>query len=218
VPAEPLRVAVVSQHELTGAGLAHLIGHDADRAVVMSSLNASSTALPDVIVYALSGAEGDLEELRHLVSCGCPVIVLQSSTRPHTTETVLALGATQVVAMDVAGTDLIEIVERAAAGQRVSRASDRRATRDRARGPSGLTEREVAVLELIATGLSNDEIATTLFITINTVKSYVRTAYKRIGVDTRSQAVIWALENGLGPVAVSRAHGSRWPAVAGPAA
>ena len=68
-----------------------------------------------------------------------------------------------------------------------------------ARLATGLTEREVAVLELIAAGLSNEQIASELFVSINTIKTYVRTAYRRIGADSRSQAVIWAMRQGLGP-------------------
>ena len=165
-----------------------------------SSRSIGPQTLPDVIVYDLAGAENDLEELRHLVSSGCPVVVLRLSdaTRPHG-DGAGPRGHPRR-RMDVAGAELIEVVERAAAGQRSLvrlRPELRHGTRARLR--SGLTERELAVLELIAAGLSNDEIAATLFITINTVKSYVRTAYKRIGAETRSQAVIWALENGLGP-------------------
>ena len=57
------------------------------------------------------------------------------------------------------------------------------------------------MLELIAAGLSNEQIAAELFVSINTVKTYVRTAYRRIGADSRSQAVIWAMRHGLGPQA-----------------
>jgi DNA-binding NarL/FixJ family response regulator len=193
----PLRVAVVSRHELTRAGLTHLIGRDG-RAVV-DHPRSGSWGVPDVIVYDLAGAENGLDELRLVVSSGRPVVVLQGPWRRDPTEAVLAAGATHVVDLDVDGSELVDVLERAAAGQRTTSHSVRTAARDLARVRSGLTERETAVLELIAAGLSNDEIAATLFITINTVKSYVRTAYKRIGAETRSQAVIWAIENGLGP-------------------
>ena len=94
---------------------------------------------------------------------------------------------------------LLERVEHAAAGRRIAPAAVRRHSRDAARLATGLTEREVAVLELIAAGLSNDQIAAELFVSINTVKTYVRTAYRRIGAKSRSQAVIWAMQHGLGP-------------------
>lgn len=57
----------------------------------------------------------------------------------------------------------------------------------------GLSPREAQILSLIAEGLSNEEISKTLFLGINSIKSYIRTGYRKIGVQTRAQAVIWAL-------------------------
>jgi NarL family two-component system response regulator LiaR len=53
----------------------------------------------------------------------------------------------------------------------------------------GLSPREVDVLHLIACGLSNQEIADSLYLSINSVKTYIRTAYRKIDVTRRSQAV-----------------------------
>lgn len=61
----------------------------------------------------------------------------------------------------------------------------------------GLSARERQVLALIATGASNEDIAATLFLGINTVKTYIRTAYRKMGVSTRAQAVLWGVENGF---------------------
>ncbi|GEM_PF-4045693 len=70
------------------------------------------------------------------------------------------------------------------------------------RGPVGdghdgeqLTPRERQMLRLIASGLTNKEIAESLYLSDNSVKSYVRNAYRKIGVNTRSRAVIWWYEN-----------------------
>ena len=57
----------------------------------------------------------------------------------------------------------------------------------------GLTPREVEVLDLIAHGLSNQEIVNELSLSINSVKSYIRSAYRKIGVDSRTQAVLWTM-------------------------
>ncbi len=65
--------------------------------------------------------------------------------------------------------------------------------------PRGLTERELDVLELVTEGCSNDEIAKRLFLSVNSVKSYIRTGYRKIGATRRSQAVLWGVENGIGP-------------------
>jgi len=60
-----------------------------------------------------------------------------------------------------------------------------------------LSMREAEVLALISAGLSNAEIAARLFISINSVKTYIRAAYRKIGVVRRSQAVIWAMQHGV---------------------
>lgn len=72
------------------------------------------------------------------------------------------------------------------------RAADHRSTT-----PGNLSVRERQVVTLIAHGLSNQEIAEELFLSINSVKTYVRSAYRRIGVTRRSQAVVWGLTHGL---------------------
>jgi DNA-binding NarL/FixJ family response regulator len=62
-----------------------------------------------------------------------------------------------------------------------------------------LSARERQVLVLVASGLSNREIATQCFLSINSVKTYIRSTYRKIGASTRTQAVLWALEHGLRP-------------------
>jgi two-component system, NarL family, response regulator LiaR len=61
-----------------------------------------------------------------------------------------------------------------------------------------LSPREAAALDLIASGLSNDEIARELIVSINSVKTYIRSLYRKIGVSSRTQAVLWAVEHGVG--------------------
>lgn len=61
-----------------------------------------------------------------------------------------------------------------------------------------LTPRESAVIELVCRGLTNDEISRELYVSMNTVKTYTRAAYRKMGVDTRARAVIWGLQHGYG--------------------
>ncbi|MDE0778884.1 MAG: LuxR C-terminal-related transcriptional regulator [Nocardioides sp.] len=61
----------------------------------------------------------------------------------------------------------------------------------------GLSPRELEVLQMIGHGLSNVEICLRLHLSMNTIKTHIRTAYRRIGVNTRAKAVIWAYRNGL---------------------
>jgi DNA-binding CsgD family transcriptional regulator len=63
----------------------------------------------------------------------------------------------------------------------------------------GLTARESEVLALITQGLSNQEIAERTYLSINSVKTYIRTGYRKIGVGRRSQAVAWGMRHGFEP-------------------
>ena len=60
-----------------------------------------------------------------------------------------------------------------------------------------LTRRERVVLAELAEDVTLEEIATRLFVTRNTVKSQVRSVYRKIGVSTRSEAVAWAVAQGI---------------------
>lgn len=67
-----------------------------------------------------------------------------------------------------------------------------------------LTARERETLARIATGMSNAAIAQEMGISPNSVKSYIRSAYRKTGVRSRSQAVLWAVSHGLAAEAVER--------------
>lgn len=67
---------------------------------------------------------------------------------------------------------------------------------------AGLSCRESEVLAMIVQGLSNEEIAERTFLSINTVKSYIRSTYRKVGVETRSRAVLWGVDNGFWPEAL----------------
>src|SRR6202012_3888424 len=63
----------------------------------------------------------------------------------------------------------------------------------------GITDRESEVLALITQGKSNAEIAGLTYLSPNTVKSYIRNVYRKIGVTTRTQAVLWGVAHGFTP-------------------
>ena len=68
---------------------------------------------------------------------------------------------------------------------------------------AGLTPRESEVISLVTSGLSNGEIARETYLSINSVKSYIRSAYRSMGVTSRSQAVLWGIDNGMAPTRMS---------------
>jgi DNA-binding NarL/FixJ family response regulator len=75
-----------------------------------------------------------------------------------------------------------------AAGHRVAR---------RSALPGGLTAREVAVLVLLARGLSNPDIAAQLTVSRKTVSSHLEHIYSKLGVATRTEAALYAMQKGL---------------------
>ncbi len=64
-----------------------------------------------------------------------------------------------------------------------------------------LTPREAEILALVTQGLTNSEIGAQLYLSINSVKTYIRAAYRKIEVTRRAQAVAWGMEHGLAPLA-----------------
>ena len=62
---------------------------------------------------------------------------------------------------------------------------------------AGLSSREAEVLALIVQGEPNQDIADALFLSINSVKTYIRSAYRKVGVINRAQAVAWGIEQGF---------------------
>lgn len=61
----------------------------------------------------------------------------------------------------------------------------------------GLTAREAQVLALVTAGYGNGDIADALFLSTNSVRTHLRKAYRKIGVASRTQAVLWGVDHGL---------------------
>jgi DNA-binding NarL/FixJ family response regulator len=180
-------------------GMAALLqsGGDLARVVDTASHNGHVGGV-DVAVYDLAavveaGAQvsGQLDariDLQHLVR-KVPVVGLTRDGREDLDEAGYALGLRVVVSESVSAKELFDAIY-AAAGRG-------RRPMTRAFDPGILSERERAVLTLVGAGLSNAEIARQLIVSGNTVKTYIRGAYRKIGVTTRPQAVLWATRHRL---------------------
>ncbi|MGI9157614.1 MAG: response regulator transcription factor [Marmoricola sp.] len=114
----------------------------------------------------------------------------------------LAAGVHGILAKSLTALELVGALERIHAGDIVVSANGgqhgrRPPGRGLARSPGGLSARESEIIALITQGLSNQEIADRAFLSINTVKSYIRSSYRKMDVTSRSRAVLWGLENGF---------------------
>jgi len=106
-------------------------------------------------------------------------------------------GADGYLAKELPALELVAAIEKVQAGERIVALDLRRRTEPQASPVIGLTPRETHVVALIAAGVPNKEIARRLELSMNTVKSHIRTAYRSMGVGSRTQAVLWAVEHGI---------------------
>lgn len=111
----------------------------------------------------------------------------------------LDMGVTAVLSKSLDGESLFDELRRVDAGE-VFTSDDLPVELERGAWPGrqqGLTERESEVIALICQGLPNELIAVHLHLTLNTLKSYIRTAYRKMGVTTRTEAVLWGVRYGF---------------------
>ncbi|GAB3580923.1 LuxR C-terminal-related transcriptional regulator [Calidifontibacter terrae] len=204
--AQPLRLALVNDYQIVVAGLRSMLLPFADRVQVVE-LNADTLpASPvDVAVYdTFASAADDTQRLDELVGAhnARRVAVYSFCEEQRAVSDALRRGASGYISKSVAPARLVRALERIAAGERVIEVALSHPviiTGGNAwPGQShGLTAREAEIVGLIARGLSNEEIAARCYLSINTVKTYIRTAYRKAAVSTRAQAVGWALRNGF---------------------
>jgi len=200
------KVAVLSPYPIVVEGFTSLLGRHADRIRVIDAVTEIEHDEPDVVLFDVAGlADGDGCDLDFLVKRACVVLAVGRDLRPDLLGQALTHAVDGFFSMNVTETDLLAAIDSAMTGWQAgdpgpnpivgASASEQRAYR--LGGNVGLSEREVEVLSLITQGLSNEEIARQCFLSINSVKTYIRTAYRKIRVHSRSQAVAWAIEQGF---------------------
>lgn len=156
---------------------------------------------PDVVLLALPAAADAVGVVRAL-HAGEPrtrVLVLAASPGPHGLTAALTAGAAGYLLADSGPRDLAAAVRSAAQGHTPIDPRVARALLPAARPAAGpaevLSGRERQVLSLVAAGLLNAEIASSLGISENTVKVHLTKIYRTIGVPDRAAAVRWAQEH-----------------------
>lgn len=200
-----LRLVLVEDHPVVRAGLRALIESSDDLQVVGEAGDAA-TALavigdtaPDVVLMDLSLGDGvgGIEATRRVVALPQPPAVLVLTTYDTESDILRALdaGAAGYLLKDVPPHDLFAGIRSVARGEPALAPSVTGVLMKRASSPEPrMTEREVEVLELLADGLGNRDLAKALFVSEATVKSHLSHIYTKLGVDTRAGAVAAAIE------------------------
>ena len=174
----------------------------------------SFNPLNGIAAIALAGAlarQGELAEAEELLEQVLPLLDIDSFQIQYA-EALLALAEVRQARGDGAGAQAAaEEARRLIAGfadpgmltarlERAGRAPRPAGGRRTAPGPAGeLTERELVVLRLLATTLSQREIAQELYVSVNTVRTHIQGVYRKLGAASREEAVAAARDHGLLP-------------------
>jgi DNA-binding NarL/FixJ family response regulator len=204
-----IRVLLADDHPVVRQGLAAMLGTEADLDVVGEAASgpeaeALAAALrPDIVLMDLRMPGGDgVASIERMTSAGlpCRVIVLTTYETDRDILRAVEAGAAGYLLKDVTPGELAGAVRAAARGETVLAPSvaARLVDRFRARPESPrLSERETAVLRLVAEGCTNAEIGRRLFIGESTVKTHLLRAFGKLGVADRTAAVTSAMRHGL---------------------
>ena len=214
-----VRIVVADDHEVVRTGYAALLATQPDFTVVGTAADGGEAVrvcravVPDVVLMdvRMPGIDG-IEATRRIVEAGLPTRVLVLTTFHHDEYVwgALRAGASGFLLKRASPERLIDAVLTVAGGDALL---DPAVTRDLVRQfvtvpPAAhhpeavarvaeLTEREREVLHLVATGLSNAELAVALTIAESTAKTHVKRILAKIGARDRAQAVVLAYQSGL---------------------
>ena len=196
---QPVRIALSNDYEVVLHGLAAMLADHADRVEVVELTGETTmTQDVDVILFDTFGRMPDHDEkLTDIVAANDARVVLFSwHTYPE--EAARARGAAGYLHKGITADELVDAIVAIHEGRPPHAPEPAEETMPRWPGQEhGLSARESEVLAFLTQGMTNDEIARRSYLSINTVKTYLRTAYRKIGVQRRSQAVAWALQHGF---------------------
>ena len=204
----PITVALVNDYDVVLAGVARMLDRYRDRAVLAEiDANAPVAAPVDVVLYdSFAQPESDRDEISALVANprSRRVAVYSWNLHPHLIEHARRQGAHGYLSKTLSARELVAALEAGNAGEGVISEPPPRRSRsavglDWPGRTEGLTDRESEVLALITQGMSNAEVAELTYLSPNTVKSYIRTIYRKIGVASRTQAGLWGVGHGFSP-------------------
>lgn len=208
---ETIRVAIADDQRLFASSLARLVGSQPGMEVV-GEANTGEEAVelclreePDVVLMDLSmpgmGGVAATRKVRDALP-GTRVVVLTVHTDDAHVYQGVKAGARGYILKDCGPRELAEAIRTVHAGGTVmARHVAEKASASFGGSPSGaaphLTERELDLVKALARGMSNKEIAKDMGISEKTVRNHATNIYKKLGIFDRTQALIYALREGL---------------------
>jgi Response regulator containing a CheY-like receiver domain and an HTH DNA-binding domain len=207
------RVLIADDQTLFRAGLARLLNEDARVEVVGQALDGQDAVKqaaklkPDVILMDLKmpGVDG-IEATRQITEADPSIKVMILTTFETDSNVIQALkaGASGYVLKDSSADAIVSSIVAVMSGERVMASAVANRVLEMLTGTTtpkqfydGLTNREIEILKLLASGMANKQIAYRLTISEKTVRNHVSNTYEKLGIYDRSQAVLYAVRKGL---------------------
>jgi len=210
-----IRILLAEDHVVVRQGTRQLLEHESDFEIVgeagdgEEAVQLASQVKPDVVIMdvampKLSGIEATKQIKNNLPTIA--VLVLTGYDYDEYIFSMLEAGACGYLLKNVSGDELISAIRAVYAGEPIIHPAVLRKMMIRCRTPanepaqvqpsSPLSEREMEVLKVAAKGVSNKDIAHTLFISERTVQSHMRSIFNKLGVGCRSEAILCGLKKG----------------------
>jgi DNA-binding NarL/FixJ family response regulator len=214
---DPLTIVIVDDHQIVLQGLVSMLSRFEDRVRIVGQASDEPTAQdcvatidPDIVLcdVRLKGTSGlDLCTKLLVEQPSRKVVLLSVYEDEQYLYQALRAGARGYLLKRIDGENLVRslelvqegelVVDTTLAGRAATSAAQLRSGKFWPGAHLGLTERESEVLDLLLAGVSNKQIAARLFVGEETVKSHVRSIYRKLDVNDRATAVAMALREGI---------------------
>lgn len=209
---DAIRVLLIDDHTILRQGLKQLL-EDHDGILICGEAGNGEEAIlqalslkPDIILMDINLPKVNGYEASRAILTAWPtarIIVLTNQDDGHVLKRFLDLGVKGFLLKDVQVDELVDGIKRVMGGETLELSADlsekmktsRQNTRDASYDT--LTEREKEVLTALAKGYSNQQLADLLMVSPKTVHNHLYNIYSKIGVNTRAEAIVWAIEAGF---------------------
>ncbi|MFK4895944.1 LuxR C-terminal-related transcriptional regulator [Lactococcus petauri] len=207
---DKIKLLIVDDHQMVRLGLSSFMNIQPDIEVVGEAADGESGYLkakklkPDVILMDLVMDRLDGIGATQKILAEMPeqkILILTSFLDDEKVFPALAAGAKGYILKTSQAAEIASAIRKVASGQDVlSGAVKEKINQQKHRKPElydNLSKREMEVLKILAQGLSNQEIADQLFISLKTVKTHVSNIFNKLEVNDRTQATIYAIQHKL---------------------
>lgn len=214
-----ISVMVVDDHDLIREGLNRIISFEEDLLIVgqfkngEEMLNSLKEDIPDVVLLDINmPIKNGLDTLKILkkIYSNIKVVMLTVENDRKTIMEAIDIGADAYILKESAGTEIVRAIRSVYIGEKyidnslikvifldIKKSSNNMIKNKEMKNLGSLTNRELNILYEISKGLKNKEIADKLFLSEKTVKNYITSIFKKIEVDDRVQATIYAIRNNI---------------------